>query len=173
MDSLDWVSRNLEFISPKLFDSFLNFSHEIYETHKSTFSKNSFFSEDHNSSVMKSLRRLVLETQDKGASDGVKRQLPQYLQLLEVSLMSKFNLKKGVKLEIHHVVVNIILSTDTTEVSRLQAQICFSRMLSYENIIHDMIEKPYFAHWMSTCLDNLPADVTLYSSAFKILRNAF
>lgn len=36
-----------------------------------------------------------------------------------------------------------------------------------------MIEKPYFAHWMSTSLDNLPAEVTLYSSAFKILKKAF
>jgi hypothetical protein len=62
MEALDWTARNLEFISPKLFDSFINFSHEIHEAHQNTFSKNSFFSKDHQSSVMKSMRRLVLET---------------------------------------------------------------------------------------------------------------
>jgi IS1 family transposase len=95
------------------------------------------------------------------------------LQLLEIALMSPFNLKKAVDLELHHIIVNIILNTDSTEDSKLQAQICFSRMLTHKNLIGEMIEKPYFAHWMSTCIDNLPADVTLYTSAFKILQKAF
>lgn len=176
MDAVDWMVRNLEFTSPKLVDKFLNFCHEIHDAHVNAYSGNNFYNSSHKSSVLKSIRKLILETQIEDTSDGVKNQLTQYMQFLEITLMSENNLKKAVELNIPQIVLSILLNTDSSENSRLQAQICFGRMIAYKEggrLIPDLIDTPFFAHWISTCLENLPSDVSLYTSAFKILTKAF
>ena len=40
-------------------------------------------------------------------------------------------------------------------------------------MVGELIDTPYFAHWLSTCLDNLPVDVTLFASSLKILKKTF
>ena len=97
---------------------------------------------------MKSLRKLIVETQDKSASEGIRAQLPLYLQLLEVALLSQHNIKRAVGLEFHKVIVNILLSSEVSEESKIHSQMCLGKMLAFKdsNIIVDMISTPYFAH---------------------------
>lgn len=148
MDALDWYARNVEFVSNKILANFLTCCHEIYETQESKFSKNTFFLLEHKSPVVKSLRKLIVETQDKCANEGIRAQLPLYLQLLEVALLSQHNIKKAVNLELHKVLVNILLNSEFEEESKIHSQMCIGKMLVYtdSNIIVDMIGTPYFAH---------------------------
>jgi hypothetical protein len=95
--------------------------------------------------------------------------------LLEVALLSQHNIKKAVALELQKVIVSILLNIESTEESMIHSQMCLSKMLAYKdaNIVVNMIGTPYFAHWLATCLDTLPADVTVYPSTFRILRKSF
>jgi hypothetical protein len=95
MDCIDWLGRNLEFISLKLFDKFVKVCIELKNDVKHSEAKISLYDSPHSSGVLFSLRRLIVQTQDTSVPIAVKKHLPQYLRLLEIALFNKKNAEKG------------------------------------------------------------------------------
>jgi hypothetical protein len=73
MDCLDWLARNIEFVSLKLFDKLVKVCISLKDDVKNPKAKAIMFNSPHSSTVLVSLRRLVIETQDSLASEGIKK----------------------------------------------------------------------------------------------------
>ncbi len=171
MDSLDWMVRNIEFVSPKIFSNYIKICHEIYE--KNNPEKSSLYSMAHSSDVLISLKKLILETIEPNAVAGIKKLLPNYLEALEVALLNEFNQERGVEMNMHDVLISIITEEDIDEAVSLRAEKCMSILLAKDNLIHKCISKNVFVKWIANCLKKKASDIILVESRLNILSMAF
>lgn len=106
MDAIDWILRNNEFISPKLYSNFVQRCYELYN--KSSTSQSSFFFIEHTSDILISFKKLIEESTGSYQGQGAKELLNKYLEMLSIALFSQFNVEQAIKLGIHLDLIQII-----------------------------------------------------------------
>lgn len=129
--------------------------------------------------MLDSVKRLLIETQDSLSAEGVKDQLPKYLQILGICNLSHYNKKESIKLEIPEILINIfckgkdVVDLSTTKSPYYLSQTCFAQLLEVENLVTKSIDIPKFAKWISCSLDTKPSKSIELTPTFKILESAF
>lgn len=171
MDSLDWMIRNIEFVSPKIYANYIKVCHDIYE--KNNPEKTSMYFSAHGSDVLSSLRKLILETIDPNAVAGIKKLLPSYLEALEIGLLNEYNQEKAVEIGIHDIMISIVTTEDVDDGVSLRAEKCISILMAKDNLIHKCIGKITFVKWLANCLKKKSSDIILTESRLNILAMAF
>ena len=170
MDAIDWILRNNEFISPKLYSNFVQRCYELYN--KSSTSQSSFFFIEHTSDILISFKKLIEESTGSYQGQGAKELLNKYLEMLSIALFSQFNVEQAIKLGIHLDLIQII--TDLKDDSAQEnAQMCLSRMLYEKNIVLGCLKEVKFSRWVSHCLDKIPNNLRYYRSIFVLLQKLF
>jgi hypothetical protein len=170
MDALDWMVRNIEFISPSIFNSFKKTCHEIYE--KNNPEKTTMYLSAHSSDVLLSLRKLILDAIEPNANEMVKGYLPNYLEALEIALLNEYNQERGVEIGIHDIMITVITGEVDEGVS-LRAEKCMSILLAKDTLIQKCIGKTVFVKWLANCLRKKSSDIILAESRLNILAMAF
>lgn len=195
MDSIDWFARNIEFVSPHIFQKFIESCQSLLTYPGPSNAKTALFHSKNNSTALLSLKRLIVETQDQNASIGVKQQLPSYLRLLEICLMNMYNCEKARSLSIDQLLINVVVSKSSQQIkgkymkpiknsqvdekSHNVAKVCLSLLVVNNiNIMHKLIEKEYFCTWLaSTDLNGIAKESNemgkTHLPVFKILEAVF
>lgn len=171
MDSLDWMARNIEFVSPKIFNNFIKTCHDIYE--KNNQEKTTMYFTAHGSDVLSSLRKLILETMEPNAVNGIRKLLPNYLEALEVGLLNEYNQERAIELSLHDILITIITDETLDEAVSLRAEKSMAILLTKDNLIHKCIAKQSFVKWLALCLKRKASDIILMESRLNILSMAF
>lgn len=158
---------------------FVQTCHKIEKMQANSPQRINFYSTKHVSNVLDSVKRLLIETQDDLASDGVKQQLPRYLQILEICHFSTSTLRESIKIDIPEILINIIsngksIMNQSSDSSPYQlSQRCFAQCLKQQNLVIRSIDIPKFAKWISTCLENKSTTAGELQPTFEILESAF
>ena len=171
MDALDWMVRNIEFLSEKLYANFIKVCREIFE--KNSPEKTSMYFSAHGSDVLISLRKVILESIDANVVPGIKKLLPSYLEALEIALLNEYNQERAVEQGIHDILILIITSDKIEDGVTLRAEKCISILLAKENLINKCVGKPEFVKWVAGCLKKKTSDISLTESRLNILSIAF
>lgn len=203
MNCLDWLARNIEFVSMKLFDRCVKLCIQLKDDPNQT-ARQILYQSPHNSTVLISLRRLIIETQDANVSEGIRKQLPQYLRLLEICLFNDTNVKKAFEDSFDQLMLNIITEQSSpipvgsnmtslqssmksvgrlrkisiSEMSKNLAKSCLNLIVQGNvTAINTVAQRPYFIEWISRALDyGAKLDVTnttAWYSTFQIMRSCF
>lgn len=160
MDSIDWFARNIEFVSTHIFEKFVESCKDIRSIKGPSTAKTSLYHSQNKSTVLLSLKRLIIETQDQNASSGVKRQLPHYLRLLNICFMNVYNCEKARNLSLDQLLINVLVNktekgSNITESSYNLAKECLSLLVVNNiNIMHKLISKEYFCRWLARTEEN-------------------
>ena len=170
MESLDWMTRNNEFVSPKLFARFVRVCHDIYD--KSGQEKTAMYFADHDSDVLLNIRDALLEAIKPNTNEMVKGYLPNYLEALEIALLNEYNQERGVEIGIHDIMITVITGEVDEGVS-LRAEKCMSILLAKDTLIQKCVGKTVFVKWLANCLRKKNSDIILAESRLNILAMAF
>lgn len=171
MDTLDWMVRNIEFVSPKIYANYIKVCHDIYE--KNNPEKTSMYFSAHGSDVLQSLKKLITETIDPNAMSGIKKLLPSYLEAMEIGLLNEYNQEKAVETGIHDMMISIVTDEDVDEGVSLRAEKCISILMTKDNLINKCIGKTNFVKWLANSLKKKSSDIILTESRLNILSMAF
>ena len=171
MDTLDWMVRNIEFVSPKIYSNYIKVCHDIYE--KNNPEKTSMYFSAHGSDVLQSMKKLIMETIDPNAMSGIKKLLQSYLEALEIGLLNEYNQEKAVESGLHDMLITIVIDDSIDENVSLRAEKCISIMLTKDNLINKCVGKTNFLKWLANCLKKKSSDIILTESRLNILSMAF
>jgi hypothetical protein len=171
MDSIDWMVRNIEFVSPKIYNNFIKMCHDIYQ--KNNTEKTSLYHMDHTSDVLFSLKKLILDTIEPNALTGIKKLCPAYLESLEVVCLNEANQAKAIEQQIHEILMNIITDPTVDETVSVRAEKSLSILLAKDNLIHKAIQKNHFVKWLANSLKKKSSDIVLTESRLNILALSF
>ena len=172
-DVLDWMVRNIEFVSPKIFASLVKACREAYDKGPEDQFYRQFFAQAHGSEIIATLRRLVLESLESSNEDAIRSFLIIYVEGLEVVLFNNYNQEKAIEVNIHDILITILTEEVIPEDVSILSERCLSVLLSKNNLILKCIHKSSFVRWIANCLKKKTIDLNLIESRLKILGIAF
>jgi hypothetical protein len=172
-DALDWMVRNIEFVSPKIYTSLLKACKDAYEKGPEDQFFRTFFAQAHGSEIIATLRRLVLESLEASNEDPIRSFLINYVEGLEVVLFNNYNQEKSIEMSLHEILITILTEEVISEEVSLLSERCLSILLSQNNLILKCIHKGAFVRWIANCLKKKTIDLNLIESRLKILGIAF
>ena len=153
MEALEWVVRNIEFISPKLFKKMIRTCWEIKQKGKSA--KKTLFYVKHDSDVIQAVNKLLTETQTAESNaqrEALSSLLPSYLEALEVILLNEFNQEVSPDYDTH-LVLTAVLSNVESERTRLKAVDCLALIIENGHIVNKCFQNNKFLEWISGSVD--------------------
>ena len=74
-----------------------------------------------------------------GGLPSERKLLNRYLQLLEISLLSKYNIKESIKYHMQENLISIVCMDAMSEVAKENAQKCLSQMLMEQDVVDSCI----------------------------------
>jgi len=171
MNAIDWVLRNVEFISEKIYGNFIRRCYEIYN--KSSLERSTFFFDDHRSDLMINLKKHIVNARSGFAdSKGAEKVKNKYLEVLEIALLSEFNIKQAVSHSMQDDLIQIIVE-DSSGFNKERSEVCLSVLLNNSNVVRECLEKNSFARWVAYSLDSIPENLKHYRSLFLLLQKIF
>lgn len=171
MESLDWMVRNMEFISPVIYNEFVKTCRDLYNMDNSE--KITYFFSGHISDVLLNMRRLIIESSNDTAKPALKRLLPSYLEALEIAFLNEFNQERSIEIGIHDVLIKIITQESKEEKVSVLAEKCMAILMKKDDLIKKCAIKTEFIIWLSNTLNKRHKDIVSYISSFKLLSLTF
>lgn len=202
MDAVDWYSRNIEFVDKKILNRFIAVCNELRSDPKNIDMKLKLLKGQHDSLVLKNLRRLIIETQDVNADEATNLQLPFYLRLLDIALFNDTCATQAQELSIDILMLNII--TDSVgdnqsqsknaslkssaksitqrpkidEMSKNLAKSCLNSILEVSvSSLGKIAQSQFFIQWISHSLDDglklQSVNRDSWISTFNIIKHCF
>lgn len=171
MDSIDWMVRNIEFVSPKIFKNMIKVCKDIY-TAKNR-STTSLYYDQHQSIVLTTMKTLILETQVSNNPNGIQSLLPQYLGALEILLMSEFNQEQAMELEYQDLLMAIMNRPEMELAEKYKCIDCFSMICMRGNLINKCVKNKEFATFCANLTNKMPQDIKATKSIYAIMKQCF
>ena len=171
MSAIDWMIRNIEFVSPKLYKNMISVCKQIYISKNN--STTSLFFDQHQSNILETMQRLILETQTSNNAKGIQSLLPQYLSALEILLMSEYNQEIAMKLEYQDLLMGILNRPDLVLADKYKCLDCFALICMKGNFINKCIRNKDFAVFVANLINNLPQDIKATKSIYTIMKQCF
>lgn len=155
MESIDWMVRNIEFISENISNSFLKVCHDIRKDKHSEI-KNMLYESPHVSQINYTIKRLISDAiVSTGGSVNLHRQLPKYLDYLEVIQFSDYNNECLQNYDMQEVLTKQIITLyDTNKKDEIYhgAIKALSFILGKGTFVMSSCQNPDFIRWLSTCV---------------------
>ena len=165
--------KNFFVIFSSLFNDFMNVCRDL-STSKSTDLKAFFLLKNH-SSLISSLKKLIVEAIDTNQDKGASLLLPKYLKALEVALISEDNRLKAVDIKLYIVLGKYIQNSPIEESITQTCLKCLLDLSSIELMPTKMLAKASFARWLSLIFQNSNNSEHLSSmiQIFQLVRVVF
>lgn len=140
---------------------------------KSNPEKKTLYHMNHNSDVLVSMRRLILEATSPKSSKEMKDLLLQYLHVLKILLINEYNQKEAIKLDLHDILVSIILNDSVERGVRFKAVDSLSFVIHQGNLVNKITKDDSFCEWLCGTLVDLPQDIFSTGRLLEIFKNCF
>lgn len=121
----------------------------------------------HQSEVLLTMKRLILETLTPNSPKEIKDLLLQYLHIMKILLINDFNKNQSVQLEFHDIFINVILG-DVEKGIKEKAVDCLSMILDFGNLVNKAVKNEDFCIWLSQSFTEFPQDVVTQGSMLDI-----
>ena len=143
----------------RIYDKLINVCEDLYKTKGASQATTLLYHSDHSSTVIQTLRKLIIETQGQNTTEGMRRLLPIYLNLLKICLRNVFNTKKALVHSIDQLLLNILACNSVSTSSKIYhitkrsenlAKLGLALMVQKDStLISKLMEKPYFVSWLA------------------------
>lgn len=140
---------------------------------KSNPEKKTLYHMNHNSDVLVSMRRLIVETISPKSSREMKDLLLQYLHVLKILLINEYNQREAIKLDLHDILVSITLTDKIERGVRFKAVDSLSFLIHQGNLVNKITKDNTFCEWLSGTLVDLPQDMFSTGRVLEIFIQCF
>ena len=174
MDSVDWVGRNVEFLSPPIFLKFIEQCKESLSKGQEDYNYKCLYVNAHTSEVYFNLRKLIVDALDPRKNAELKRYLTQYLKCLEILLLNPYNLEKAIESRIvPHLLSLASEEFNEDEEQSLAVESCLCIILPAQKQIQEALQNPPFVRFLANCLKKKTIDLNLLGPRLRMLGLAF
>ena len=151
MDSLEWMVKNIRFISDNLTSTIIKLCQDMHKKGRSSKEYNILFKTKHNSPINSTLKKVLAEAIANREHESYTRCLHNQMDLLEIQLFSEFNLERCATLEVHVQLLGVIVEDTSNKIIRLQAQRNLALMFRKASVVRLTIKNVSFANILAYC----------------------
>ena len=146
MDCIDFMVRNIEFVSAKLFDLFEETCFDLFKIKNSPVSN--FYHSVHKSNINDTLVRIFESIGNSNMDGAAKKWMPRYLEVSEIVLLSKFNQNALFEMNFHKILINLVLANEGQKTRDLSIT-CISHFIQHPKAREFYLNDNHLARIMS------------------------